>query len=618
MRTRRAGMALATMLLGTVVLTTPADAKCEIGQLLTLPVTMVGLRPLVMATVDGKEARFVADSGAFFSSISPGSAAELGLRLSAAPPGLHVRGIGGEADVRVATVKQLSLGGHVFERIQFLVGGGEVGGAGLIGQNILGFADTEYDLAGGTIRLMKSHDCDHADMAYWAAGKPTSELSIVPPSEAGNHTKGTVTLDGAKIEAAFDTGADTTILTTAAAARAGVRPDSPGVRPGGYSRGLGRKLIRTYIGTFSSLTIGDEQIKKISLRFGDVSDGGFDMLIGADFFLSHRVYVDNHKHRLFFTYNGGPVFDLKTKLPGPRGEDGTSPSPAPVPGDTAAATPAAGTAAAAKPAATATGTPASGTPAMTADEYARRGATETAQRNFAAALADLDRATELAPDNPDYRYRHAVVLADSGRPVIARAEVDRALTLRPAYVDALMLRALLRYRGRDRTGARADLDAVSVAVAAPADVRLELAGRYASLGIEAAEIEQLDQWIAAHPDDARLPEALNSRCWARTLSNVMIDDAIADCSRSLRLRGHIAATIDSRGLAYLRHGDLDRAVKDFDAALAINPKLAWSLYGRGIVRTRQGDKAQGDADMAAAIAVRPDIGRMADRYGFKP
>ena len=36
------------------------------------------------------------------------------------------------------------------------------------------------------------------------------------------------------------------------------------------------------------------------------------MLIGADFFLSHHVYVANSQRKLYFTYNGGPVFNLTT------------------------------------------------------------------------------------------------------------------------------------------------------------------------------------------------------------------------------------------------------------------------------------------------------------------
>ena len=373
----------------------------------------------------------------------------------------------------------------------------------------------------------------------------------------------------------------------------------------GYSSGLGRKRIRTWIGTFKSLSIGDEQIQKIRLRFGDIGDTDFEMLIGADFFLSHRVYVDNGRHRLFFTYNGGPVFDLKTRMPAPETNSAGTAAP---PADAAKLLPTTTTAASPAP----TGS------AMTAEEFARRGAAETTRRDYAGALADLDRATALAPDDAGYRYQHALVLIDSNRGPAARAELDRALTLKPGFVDALMLRATLRLRANDRPGAKADLDAVSTTVAKPADVRFDLAGRYEAIGEETAAIEQLDPWIAAHPDDNRLPEALNSRCWARTLANVAIDEAIADCSRSLRLRPKIASTFDSRGLAYLRHGDLDRAAKDFDTALAMNPKMAWSLYGRGIVHVRQGRKAEGEADIAAAVGIRPAITRMAERFQIKP
>jgi hypothetical protein len=33
----------------------------------------------------------------------------------------------------------------------------------------------------------------------------------------------------------------------------------------------------------------------------------FDMIIGADFFLSHRIYVASSQHKLYFTYNGAGV-----------------------------------------------------------------------------------------------------------------------------------------------------------------------------------------------------------------------------------------------------------------------------------------------------------------------
>ena len=39
----------------------------------------------------------------------------------------------------------------------------------------------------------------------------------------------------------------------------------------------------------------------------------FDVLIGADFFMAHHVYVANSQGKLYFTYSGGPVF--RTAVP---------------------------------------------------------------------------------------------------------------------------------------------------------------------------------------------------------------------------------------------------------------------------------------------------------------
>ena len=48
----------------------------------------------------------------------------------------------------------------------------------------------------------------------------------------------------------------------------------------------------------------------VRLRFANFSMDEGDMLLGADFFLSHRVYVANSQDKLYFTYNGGPPFDV--------------------------------------------------------------------------------------------------------------------------------------------------------------------------------------------------------------------------------------------------------------------------------------------------------------------
>ena len=47
---------------------------------------------------------------------------------------------------------------------------------------------------------------------------------------------------------------------------------------------------------------------------GDFDLGNADMLLGIDFFLSHRIYVSKSQSKMFITYNGGPVFALDRKM----------------------------------------------------------------------------------------------------------------------------------------------------------------------------------------------------------------------------------------------------------------------------------------------------------------
>ena len=141
---------------------------------------MMGDRPIVPAKINGAEVQFMADSGAFFSSISPGSARELHLPLTPAPFGYAVSGVGGDVIPSIATVRAFTLLKSAIPDVQFLVGGSEIGppAIGLLGQNVLAIADVEYDLADGAIRLFRPQGCGRLSMAYWAKDKPWSVMAI--------------------------------------------------------------------------------------------------------------------------------------------------------------------------------------------------------------------------------------------------------------------------------------------------------------------------------------------------------------------------------------------------------------------------------------------------------
>jgi tetratricopeptide (TPR) repeat protein len=614
------GITLLLLLLIVPLLAHAAD-KCKLNRLATLPVTMDGLRPTVSAEINGSPALFTLDSGAFWSMISPASAQQYRLRLDYSKvPGLYVQGVGGSVNAAVTSVKTFTVFNVPLHNVDFIVGGSEPGKGtvGLLGQNILRIDDVEYDLAHGALTLFKPENCKHVDLVYW--GKPGefyNSIDIEETTPREPHTTGKVLLNGAKVRVQFDTGASTSIVGLRAAASAGVKPGDPGVKSAGYTTGIGRKTVPTWIANFPVLDIGGEEIRNARLRFGDL--GAIDMLLGADFFLSHRVYVANSQHKLFFTYNGGPVFALNSARKDRSAEAAAKPE---ADGDSAptGATAADSSAEPASPKANA-GPPSDDnteTSPSNAAELARRGAAFAARLDFEHAIQDFNRACELAPGEASYYYQRAMVEFQLRQVQDAAKDLDQALTLKPDYLDAMVTRAEYRRSKRDKPGALADLDAADQLATKQADVRFTLAKLYGSLDQPARAITQLDLWIAVHEQDPRVVQAYNGRCWARAILGQELDQALRDCNAALRLNAHLAPLFDSRGLVNLRRNKLDNAIADYNEALKINPKIAWSLYGRGIAELRKKMTSSGEADIAAAKALAPHLTEFAQRIGVSP
>jgi tetratricopeptide (TPR) repeat protein len=95
-----------------------------------------------------------------------------------------------------------------------------------------------------------------------------------------------------------------------------------------------------------------------------------------------------------------------------------------------------------------------------APAYNTRGTAREALHDLVGARADFDRAIALAPAWPDpYNNRGNVRLA-GGDAAGAVGDYDRVLTLAPGHTRALFNRALARERQQDVAGARADIDAL--------------------------------------------------------------------------------------------------------------------------------------------------------------
>ncbi|KQN30330.1 hypothetical protein ASF00_06065 [Sphingomonas sp. Leaf34] len=577
------GVAIAVM---AMAMAGPAIGACKVSKLAELPVTLIGRRAMVDAKFGTHDTRFIVDSGAFYSTLSRASAAEFGLSSTPAPSWFRLRGVNGDASASIASAKDFTLAGIPLPRVSFIVGGTDTGTAGLLGQNILGLVDVEYDLPHGAVRLMKVEDCGNVGLAYWAAGKPYSMI----PLERGDggpwkpHTIGTVLVNGVKMRAVFDSGAQTTIMTLAAAKRAGITPTSPGVRPVGYNSGLGSKQLTTWIAPFDTIDLGGEVVPKPKFNIADIKLDG-DMLIGFDFFLTHRMFVSNANHLMYMTYEGGTVFGLTpTGARTTGGEKLDLTDTAGVPTDAAG--------------------------------FSRRAAVFLSKRHYPEGLADLDKAVAMAPTVGRYVFLRGQARLANGQLLLAAADIDKAAALSPDDNEVRLLRARLRVMSRDPAGAAEDMKVADRTLAAGSDDRLRLAGLYDSIDQPEGSIANYDAWLKMHGDDADRATAYNGRCWARALLDRELDRALSDCNTALKLRPGSASYLDSRALVQLRLGKLDAALADYDAALKANPRNAWSLYMRGVAERRAGKTEAADADRKAALAINPDVAKRAARYGL--
>jgi tetratricopeptide (TPR) repeat protein len=563
-------------------------ANCQV-QTLELPVKMVGSRAVATVGINGTPVPLTVDSGAFFSILTDAAAAQLSLRKRWLK-GMRVEGLTGEMDADLTTVDKLQLLGGDVPDVHFIVGGNEPGAGtmGLMGRNLLSFADTEYDLAHGAIRFMlPNDDCARANMAYWAGSTPVTEIELLGDYSGRGKTpsiRARVKLEGKDLVALFDTGA-TSIVTAEAARRAGVAEAD--MKPSGTMYGAGRGSARTWTARFQKFELGGEAVLNNDLQVGDYEPlDKADMLLGIDFFLSHRIYVSKQQRKMFLTYNGGNVFA--------RNRSDSAGAPA------FDADPAASAASA----------------AATADQLARRGSASAARRDYESALADLNRASELEPTNAAFLAQRGALHAQLGRFDKATQDLDKALELDPALNDARFQRASLRLRAKNGEGALADLDSLDKTLALQAQLRLPMSRLYQALERPAQALAQLNQWLPAHRNEVRRDVALNERCWIRATLGIELEKALDDCGDALDTNRRNPAYLDSRGWVYLRLGEYKKAMSDFDRSIEVRPESAWSLYGRALARARLGQAAQGEADLAAARKMQGDIDQQVARIGL--
>jgi tetratricopeptide (TPR) repeat protein len=192
---------------------------------------------------------------------------------------------------------------------------------------------------------------------------------------------------------------------------------------------------------------------------------------------------------------------------------------------------------------------------------------EAAGRHDSVPTADAAAARDRR--SSEQALAEAVALLRSGKIAGALALIDRALELRPGFVEALHCQG----------------------------VALHGLNRFADA------LESFDRALALRPDDT---EVLNNR--AVVLGALgRFDEALLSYEQILRVQPENAGAAYNRGNLLRRLARREEALASYDTALALRTDFVEALYNRGNVLCALGRPAAALADYDRALALKPDF-----------
>jgi hypothetical protein len=71
------------------------------------------------------------------------------------------------------------------------------------------------------------------------------------------------------------------------------------VTAGGGAKGVGPTVLKSWTAVFARLSVGGEAMRDLTLDVVEKPNASADMILGADFFVTHRVFVSRRERRLY-------------------------------------------------------------------------------------------------------------------------------------------------------------------------------------------------------------------------------------------------------------------------------------------------------------------------------
>ncbi len=260
--------------------------------------------------------------------------------------------------------------------------------------------------------------------------------------------------------------------------------------------------------------------------------------------------------------------------------------------------------------------------------YYGRGMAHDSLKQYALAINDYEKATDLKGDNIEAAYNRGVACnflnrtappgskeadasgADGAKAygncglafsikdmnTLALSHLDQAIKMMPQNGLYFLHRANVLLYEDQYERALPDFTR-SVELRPTPSGHINRGVVYKHLEQYALALADFDAGVTLQPNAV---PGLSNSCMTRAILNQELEKAIWDCNQALRLRPSNSYAFEARGLVFFRKGDYKAAINDMTSALSFDPKSATALYVRGVAKIKIGDTHDGQIDITKA------------------
>ena len=180
-----------------------------------------------------------------------------------------------------------------------------------LGADFLLQTDMELFLSKEQIKFFKAENCAERGLSYWDPD------AVVVPLASGKNERPVinVTINGVKGRALIDTGTARSVVLVHFAKLAGFKP-LPGETPYKYFDARINDHVNIWKADFEEFAIDNEVIRKPQLSVSSIArprDRTYDMILGLDFLMAHRLLISVSQEKVYLSYIGGEVFSSAQK-----------------------------------------------------------------------------------------------------------------------------------------------------------------------------------------------------------------------------------------------------------------------------------------------------------------